>query len=66
IELILTVFENIHMAEEEINEFFADIVCVGKDEFKNMPLSETMGIFKETFSSGELSDFFKQAGQLIQ
>ena len=62
-ELILEVFENLHLAEAEVNEFLADMKGIAVTEFEELPIDKTMEIIKEFKEMKGLSSFFKQANQ---
>ena len=62
-ELILEVFENLHLAEAEVNEFLADMKGITVTEFEELPIDKTMEIIKEFKEMKGLSSFFKQANQ---
>jgi hypothetical protein len=62
-ELILSVFENIHMAEAEVNEFLADLAGMKAAEFAELPIEQTMEIMAEFKQIPGLASFFKTAGR---
>jgi len=62
-ELILSAFENLHLAENEVNEFLADMVGMKAEEFAELPLEKTLEIIKEFKQIPGLAGFFKQANQ---
>lgn len=62
-ELILSLFENIHLAEKEVNEFLADMVGMKPEEFSELPLEKTFEIIKEFKNISGLQNFLKQASQ---
>jgi hypothetical protein len=62
-ELILSVFENLHLAEFEVNEFLADMAGIKIEEFEELPFEKTMEIVKEFKNIAGLSSFLKQANQ---
>jgi hypothetical protein len=62
-ELILSVFENIHMAELEVNEFLADLAGMKAAEFAELPIEQTMEIMAEFKQIPGLASFFKTAGR---
>lgn len=63
-ELILSVFENIHLAEQEVNEFLADLASLTSEEFSKLPIEKTFEIIKELKNIPGLAGFLKQANQL--
>lgn len=62
-ELILLVFENLHLAEIELNEFLADMCGMKPEEFAELPIEKTLEIIKEFKQIPGLLDFLKQANQ---
>jgi hypothetical protein len=62
-EFILTVFENIHLAEFEVNEFLADMCGMKPEEFAELPIEKTLEIIKDFKQIPGISNFFKQANQ---
>lgn len=62
-ELILSVFENLHMAEIEVNELLADLSGMTANEFSELPIEKTMEIIKEFKNISGLASFFKSANQ---
>jgi len=62
-DLILTVFENIHLAEQEFYEFFGDLCNKTPEEFKKLPFEETLEILKEFKKIPGINNFFRQASQ---
>ena len=62
-ELILEVFENLHLAEAEVNELLADMVSMTVAEFEELEIDKTMEIIKEFKNIKGLSSFFKRANQ---
>ena len=63
IEFVKEVFENLHMAEEEVNEFLSDMVEMSVEEFKDLPLEKTFEIIKEFKNIPGLANFFKLASK---
>jgi hypothetical protein len=62
-DFIITVFENIHLAENEVNEFLADMSGMKPEEFSELPLEKTLEIIKEFKQIPGLLNFLKQANQ---
>ena len=62
-EFILSIFENLHLAENEVNNFLADMVGIAPEEFAELPIEKTLGIIKQFKEIGGLSSFLKQANQ---
>jgi hypothetical protein len=62
-ELIITVFESLHLAEQEVNELLGSLVGLTPEEFSELPLEKTMEIIKEFRQLPGLPTFFKPAGQ---
>ena len=65
-ELLMSLFENLHMAEQETSEFFGGLVGITAEDFLNLPIDEAIGIIKLLMSQPGIADFFKRAGQLTK
>jgi hypothetical protein len=65
-ELILSVFENLYMAQSEVNEFIGSMVGISGEEFGNLPLEESQAIIMQFKELPNISNFFKLAGQLTK
>ncbi|MFZ5352740.1 MAG: hypothetical protein ACOZCL_08455 [Bacillota bacterium] len=65
-EFIKSIFESLHLAQNEINEFLGDIFGMTGEEFGNLPLEESLEYVKQFKSIPNLSNFFKLAGQLMK
>lgn len=63
LEFVLTVFENLHLAENEVNEFLSDMANMTVEEFEKLPVAKTLEIIKEFKRIDGLSDFFQSASQ---
>ncbi len=66
IKLLMEVAENAYLAQNEINEFFGDLVGMTGEEFGNLPIKESMAIMSEFKQLDGVVDFFKLVGQLTQ
>ena len=62
-ELILSVFENIHLAENEVSEFLAELSGMKAEEFAELPIEKTMEIMTEFKQIPGLASFFKSASR---
>jgi hypothetical protein len=62
-EVILSIFENIHLAENEVNEFLADLCGMKTEEFSELPIEKTMEIIKEFKQIQGVLNFLKLANQ---
>jgi len=45
--LIMSVFENLHLAEDEVNEFVGGLVGLKPEEFAELPLPESIKIIMD-------------------
>lgn len=63
-EVILKIAENMHMAENEINEFMGSLIGIPAKEFTELPLAKTAKYFEEFKNLPSIANFFKLAGQL--
>ena len=66
IELVIAAFENIYLAENEANEFLADLVGITKEEFAKLEIEEAFKILEEFKSTPGISNFLKRANQLTK
>lgn len=63
IKLLMQVAENAYLAQNEINEFFGDLVGMTGEEFGNLPIKESMAIMSEFKQLDGVADFFSLVGQ---
>lgn len=63
VQVFQKALENLHQAENEVNEFMADLVGITPEEFSDLPIGETAKIFKQFQKQEDLSTFFKLAGK---
>lgn len=59
--LIKLVFENLHYAEAEVNEFVGDLVGLTGEEFEDLDIEYAIEIMKEFKNIKGLDVFFKSA-----
>jgi hypothetical protein len=59
--IILTMFEKIHLAEDEFAEFAGNLVGITAREFLDLPIEQTFDIVKQIKQLPGIADFFKQA-----
>lgn len=65
-ELILSALENLHLAQDEVNDFLGDLIGITGPEFGELPIEESFKIISEFKNIPGLEGFFKQAGLLTQ
>jgi len=65
-EMILAIGENLHQAENEVNDFLAELIGITKEEFSNLPITETFKYIEEFKQNEDVKSFFKLAGQLMK
>jgi hypothetical protein len=63
IELIQKVLENLHLAENEVNEFLAGLVGITGKEFGELPIEDTLEIITLFKEQKGLANFLKLAGK---
>ena len=66
IEIIMQVFENLHLAEKEVNDFIGDLVGITGDEFSKLPFEEGQKYIEEFKNKPGIVNFFKSAGRLMK
>lgn len=64
LSLAVKIAENVHLAQNEANDFLGDLCGMSGEEFGNLPLTETIEKVKEFKGLDGISNFFKYAGQL--
>ena len=65
-ELILQLGENLHLVENEVNEFMGSLVGCTAIEFSELPIAKTFEYFEEFKKLPGIADFFKSAGRLTK
>lgn len=63
-EMLLTIGENLYLAEKEVNDFMGSLTGITGKEFSELPIGETLKHFEEFKNQPGISNFFKLAGQL--
>jgi hypothetical protein len=66
LELILAVFENLHLAQGEVNEFLSDLVGMSVEEFEQLEIEKVFEIIEEFKAMPGISSFLKRANQLTK
>jgi len=61
-ELLLSLFGNLYLAEEETGEFLGGLVGLTSQEFNDLPLADSIKIIKQVKDIPEIANFFKQVG----
>lgn len=65
-ELILQLGENLHLVENEVNEFMANLIGCTSKEFSELPIAKAFEYFEEFKKLPGIADFFKSAGRLMK
>ena len=63
LSLAAKIAENIHMAQNEVNDFLGGLCEMSGEEFGDLPLVESIEKVKEFKNLEGISAFFKYAGQ---
>lgn len=63
-EIILGMFENIHMAQSETNEWLGSLVEMNGEEFGELPIEQSFEVISEIKNIPGIASFFKEAGLL--
>lgn len=66
IAVILKAAENLHLAQNEINDFLGDLCGMTGADFGKLPIKESIKYIQEFKDLDGVSDFFKYAGQLMK
>lgn len=65
-EVLMSVVENLHLAEEEVSGFLGGLVGLSGQQFSELPLEETVQIIKQFKTLPGVASFLQQAGQLTK
>lgn len=60
-EMIISIGENLHLAQDEVNEFMGSMIGISAQEFGELPLSETMNYLDEFKKLKDIENFIKLA-----
>ena len=60
-QLVVHVMSNLHMAENEINEFVGSLVNLSAEDFAQLPITESLKYFEEFKSLPGIGSFLKSA-----
>ena len=66
LSIIQKIAENIHLVQNEVNDFLGDLNGMSADEFGKLPLKKSIAIMKEFKSLDGVADFFKLAGRSMK
>ena len=62
-QFIQKIAENLHMAEEEVNEFLGNLIGIKAKAFSELPLEETMEVIDLFKGQKSIDAFFKLASK---
>lgn len=63
VQVFQKALENLYQAENEVNEFMADLVGITPEEFADLPIGETLKIFNEFRKQEDIKTFLELAGK---
>ena len=63
VQMIQKVIENLHLAEDEVNDFLSNLVGIEAKEFSELPIEETLEIISLFKEQKGISNFLKLAGK---
>lgn len=63
VELVQKVVENLHLAENEVNAFLAELIDITPEEFADLPLGEVMEIINQFKDQKDIKAFLQLAGR---
>lgn len=66
IEFFKMVLENLHLAEDELSSFVAELAGMTTDEFNDLPLEEGLALIAELKEQKGIIDFLKSAAKLTK
>jgi len=61
-EIIMSAFENLYMAQDDVNEFMGDLVGLSAKEFNELPIENSVKIIQQFKNIPGITGFFKAAG----
>lgn len=65
-EIIIKVFENLHLAQNEVNDIMGDLVGISGEEFNRLPFEEAQKHLDDFRKMPGIVNFFKSAGRLMK
>jgi hypothetical protein len=65
-EVLMSVAENLHLAEEEVSDFLGGLAGLSGRQFSELPIDLTVQIMKQFKTLPGVSSFLQQAGQLTK
>ena len=65
-EVIIAIGENLHLAQDEVNAFMADLCGMTAEQFAELDIEQALAILKEFSKQPQVASFFKAAGRLTQ
>lgn len=63
VQMIQKIAENLHLAENEVNAFLAELVGIEANQFSELPIEETFEIISLFKEQKGLSNFLQLAGK---
>ena len=63
ISFMKAIFENLHLAEKEANDFFASLTGLTNAQVADLNINEYLGIVNKLKENKEILGFFKSAGK---
>ena len=63
VQFFKRIAENLHLAEEDVNDFMGGMVGLSGEEFGNLPIEDTMQIMEQFKGQKGLTSFFKLAAK---
>ena len=64
--LVLSVFENLHLAQKEVNDFLGSMIGISGKTFGELPLSEYLAYLQKFKEIEGLANFLEQARKLTK
>ena len=61
--LIKRIAENIHLAQDEVNDFLGDLVGLSAEEFEELPIEEMLSVMEQFKEQKGIDSFFKLAAK---
>lgn len=65
-QMLISIGENLHLAEQEINSFMSSLIGITPEEFANLPIVEGAKHFADFKNQKGVADFLKLAAGLMR
>lgn len=63
VQMVQRIIENLHLAEDEVNEFLGGLVGLDQENFADLPIEETLKVISLFKEQKGILNFLKLAGK---